>query len=81
MQGKKTRPSGKSGGLELTKDSLGCAAWEGEVNEPEDWGGVLNSLWLECLHHGHPHAAFVSNSTCLKRHLEHEIQLYFSSMT
>lgn len=41
MQKKKTRPSGKSGGLELTKDSLGCAAREGEVNEPEDWSGVL----------------------------------------
>lgn len=23
------------------KDSLACVAREGEVNEPEDWGGVL----------------------------------------
>lgn len=60
---KKTRPSGKSGGLELTKDSLGCAAREGEVNEPEDWGGVL----ILCARMSSPHPS--PCCICLKLYL------------
>lgn len=59
---KKARPSGKSGGLQLTK--IHWRVWP----EREKWMslriGVVSSFFVpECLHFIHPHAAFVLSST------------------
>lgn len=71
MQGKKIRPSGKSGGLELTKDSSGCVAREGRHEWAEDLDGVLILCTRMSLSHPSPCCSisffkilvFVLNST------------------